>query len=130
MRTVHRLAALVGSTALAVGSLTAFTAAPAVAADGKCLKATTISNTWGKVTYSKCWKDITVPGHPTTRHWAVRGTLTDVKTDGCNVRAEFVFKAAGGTKTQVSKITTGSSKTFATEYTGGSTITASLSKVC
>jgi hypothetical protein len=116
--TAQRIAALVGSAALAVSGLTALTVAPAAAADG-CHSAATITKDWGKVTFTRCFRDPS-SGH---REYRVQGTLTDTKTDGCNVRVKFTFKYATSTHE------TGNSKSFQSLWHIGSP-GVSLSKVC
>ncbi|QNP74874.1 hypothetical protein IAG44_39240 [Streptomyces roseirectus] len=87
MKAAQRLAALTGGVVLAVAGLSTVTTAPATASSYKCSKATTIKQSWGKVTYTRC-------SAPFGSHtWSyVSGTLTDLNTsDDCFVRANFAF---------------------------------------
>ncbi|MGW8993920.1 hypothetical protein ACWGRF_28875 [Streptomyces zhihengii] len=126
MRVAQRLAALAGSAVLAATGLTALTATPADAATcvgPKNVRGGDKEGTWGKLAYSVCsFKD------GTNRVFTMaEGGVTDLRTDGCNVKATIEF-VGYNPKTYV--YTTGSSQSFETGYHVTSTPKASLSKVC
>jgi hypothetical protein len=122
MRVAQRLAALAGSAVLAATGLTTLTAMPAEAAT--CVGPKNVrGGDWGKLSYSICsFKD----GTNRVFHMA-EGRMTDLKTDGCKVKAKLEFPPPGpGTY----EYTTGTSRSFETEYHVHSIPEASLSKVC
>ncbi|MET9971662.1 hypothetical protein ABZZ80_38625 [Streptomyces sp. NPDC006356] len=122
MRVAQRLAALAGSAVLAATGLTALTATPAEAAT--CVGPKKVrGGDWGQVFYSVCsYKD------STNRVFRMaEGRVTDLKTDGCNVKATIEFV---GYSPKEYVYTTGSSRSFETGYHVTSTPEASLSKVC
>ncbi len=122
MRVAQRLAALAGSAVLAATGLTTLTATPAEAATCAGPKHVR-GGDWGKVSYSVCsYRD------GTNRVFTMaEGRVTDLKTDGCKVKATIEF---GGYSHRTYEYTTGSSRSFETDYNVTSTPEASLSKVC
>ncbi|MCF1599388.1 hypothetical protein [Streptomyces muensis] len=117
MKATQRLAALTGSAALVLTGLTTLTATPAAAAT--CHNNLKVEEAFGKVTFSRCYRDTSLG----SREFKVQGTVTDTKTDGCNVRVTFKFKHSSA------KYETGSSRSFTSLWHIGIP-SVSLSKVC
>ncbi|WP_338696943.1 hypothetical protein V2W30_15150 [Streptomyces sp. Q6] len=101
MNTGHRLAALTGTAALVATGLTSLAAAPASAAT--CSRAVVKSETWGKVTYTRCWEG---------SFTYISGRLVDRDSDdGCYVKVTFTMPQKGGTTARKS-YKTGSATDF------------------
>lgn len=124
MRTVQRLAALAGGAVLMAAGLTTFTAAPAEAAT-ICSKGYGKVTDWGKVATGICKRSYS----DGRTYIQITGTVTDRKTDGCDVR--YRFTTSGGGLIQSHKYTTGDSLQFNTGYIGATTASNhTLTKIC
>ncbi|QFU87197.1 hypothetical protein [Amycolatopsis sp. YIM 10] len=120
MKFTRRIAAVTGGAAMAL----ALSAVPAVAAEAggvSCSGGHRIQPPagWGKVTYSICYDG---------DKRKVTGTVTDLKTDGCLVRAKFTFSRSGDDL--VKSKDTGDSDSFAFGYYTATAVKADLQKIC
>ncbi|MFI6009262.1 hypothetical protein ACIBAG_10570 [Streptomyces sp. NPDC051243] len=118
MKTAHRIASLLGVAILTGTSVTALAAAPAAAA-GYCTRGDTITKSWGKLTYARCYDGDLI---------GVQGKLTDLEDDECRVRADFRFYKSGDDHYVYYE--TMSSKSFTTWAADATSVTGGLTFRC
>ncbi|MBN6033653.1 hypothetical protein [Amycolatopsis sp. 195334CR] len=121
MKFTRRIAAVTGGVAMALGLAAVPAAAGEVTTAASCVGGYRIQPPagWGKVTYSICYDG---------NQRKVTGTVTDLKTDGCLVRAKFTFARSGDDL--VKSKDTGTSSSFAFGYYSATGVTADLKKIC
>jgi hypothetical protein len=121
MKPIQRIAALAGGTILALATLPIATTTAATAAPAACPKTESIYS-WGKAVWTEC----TRVKHGAT-YKQVRGTVTDLKTDGCRVVAWFKVKRAEDTL--LLRYYTGTSTSFVSGWEKSTKITDGMGRV-
>lgn len=121
VQSLRRLTALAGSAIIVSAGFTAATATPAAAAS--CVRAVTISNSYGSVTYTRCW--MTSGGSTYT---SVSGSVKDKNlSDDWRIRGRFSFTGGGSYTTTTTNPIDGTA-TFSSGYFAGGVKSATVNR--